>query len=113
MKRKFKKVFKPALLAGSFALAFTGVGQLQEASADGCSDEEEEADGGNKPNFKTVIGEDGRKVIVIAKAFVVCGKVPRPNVFYVIQATSINYEWENLKRNFLPKILETVKKAPF
>jgi hypothetical protein len=83
-----------------------------EAQADGCSDKQEEADGGGK-NYKTVTGPDGRKVFVIEKAFVVCGKVPRPNVIYVLQATAINYEWENLKQDFLPKIRKSVTKAPF
>jgi hypothetical protein len=31
----------------------------------------------------------------------------------VLQKSSINYEWTELKQEFLPKILESVKKAPF
>lgn len=56
---------------------------------------------------------DGKKVYVIDEAITVCGKVPRPLVAYVLQPRSINYEWEGLKQEFLPKILESVKKAPF
>lgn len=82
------------------------------AHADPCSDAQDESEGGGK-NYKTVIGPDGRKVFVIEKAFVVCGKVPKPNVIYVLQASSINYEWESLKQDFLPKIRNSVKKAPF
>lgn len=82
-----------------------------EARADKCTEKQEEAASGK--NYKTVTGADGRKVFVIEKAFVVCGKVPRPNVIYVLQATQINYEWENLKQDFLPKIRESVQKAPF
>jgi len=84
---------------------------VREARADGCNDKQEEANSGK--NYKTVKGADGRKVFVIQTAFVVCGKVPKPNVIYVLQATTINYEWENLKQNFLPLILQSVKKAPF
>lgn len=87
----------------------TGVGVAQ---ADKCGDKQDEADNGGK-NYKTVIGPDGRKVFVIEKAFVVCGTVPRPNVIYVLQATSINYEWENLKQDFMPLIRNSVKKWPF
>ncbi len=83
-----------------------------QARADGCSDRQDEADNGGK-NYKTVTGPDGRKVFVIEKAFVVCGTVPRPNVIYVLQATAINYEWENLKQDFLPLIRNSVKKWPF
>ena len=50
---------------------------------------------------------------MIDKAITVCGKVPRPLVAYVLQPRSINYEWEGMKQEFLPKIRESVKKAPF
>lgn len=57
--------------------------------------------------------QEGQKVYVIDKAITVCGKVPRPLVAYVLQPRSINYEWEGMKQEFLPKIRESVKKAPF
>ena len=84
------------------------------ALADKCS-EEQNADtgGGKKKNYRTVIGPDGRKVFVIEKAFVVCGKVPKPTVIYALQASSINYEWENLTQDFLPKVIDATRKAPF
>ncbi len=97
------------------ALAFAGTSLLGAginlAHADSCSERQEEASSGK--NYRTVTGPDGRKVFVIEKAFVVCGKVPKPNVIYVLQATNINYEWENLKQDFLPSIRQSVKKAPF
>jgi hypothetical protein len=83
------------------------------AAADNCDDRQDEAESGKEKNYRTVIGPDGRKVFVIEKAFVVCGKVPKPTVIYVLQASTINYEWETLKRDFLPKVLDSVKKAPF
>ena len=52
-------------------------------------------------------------VFVIEKAFVVCGKVPKPTVIYALQASSINYEWENLTQDFLPKVIDATRKAPF
>ena len=99
-----------ALAAGAFAVA--SLGHSGEVRADKCSDKQDEAGSGGK-NYKTVIGPDGRKVFVIEKAFVVCGKVPKPNVIYVLQASTINYEWETLKQDFMPKIRATVHKAPF
>lgn len=57
--------------------------------------------------------QDGQKVYVIDEAITVCGKVPRPLVAYVLQPRNINYEWEGMKQEFLPKIRESVKKAPF
>lgn len=100
----------PGLIAVATLLAVTFAAPV--ARADKCSDKQEQADSGGK-NYKTVIGPDGRKVFVIEKAFVVCGKVPKPSVIYVLQASNINYEWETLKQDFLPKIRNSVKKAPF
>lgn len=97
-----------------FLLAVLVLAAAPTAWADNC--DEQNAESGNKPgkkNYRTVIGPDGRKVFVIEKAFVVCGRVPKPNVIYVLQASSINYEWESLKQEFLPKVLESVRKAPF
>lgn len=56
---------------------------------------------------------NGKPVTVIDTVVAVCGKVPRPSVVYVLTAKNIDYEWENLKQDFMPMILATVKKAPF
>jgi len=100
------------------SLALAGTAALLVAAgpalADKCSeDQNAEAGGGKKKNYRTVIGPDGRKVFVIEKAFVVCGKVPKPTVIYALQASSINYEWENLTQDFLPKVIDATRKAPF
>ncbi len=111
MSRLLTTIAKGAALSAALFMGSSLVAP-SEAAADGCSDKQEEADNGGK-NYKTIVGPDGRKTFVIEKAFVVCGKVPRPNVIYVLQATAINYEWENLKQDFLPKIRKSVTKAPF
>ncbi len=92
-------VFGAALLVASPA-----------ARADKCDDQA--AEGGKGKNFHVEI-INGKKVHVIDTVIAVCGKVPRPSVVYVLQAKTINYEWENLKQDFLPLIIATVKKAPF
>ena len=56
---------------------------------------------------------NGKPVTVIDTVVAVCGKVPRPSVVYVLTPKNIDYEWENLKQDFMPLILATVKKAPF
>ncbi len=104
-------------LSTTAALAFMTSPELlglspSVAHADDCSDQQEEEDSKGGKNYRTVI-VDGRKIFVIEKAFVVCGKVPKPNVIYVLQASTINYEWATLKQDFLPKVLKATKKAPF
>jgi hypothetical protein len=99
----------------SLALAGLSLAAFAAPAAAGKCDEEQNADtgGGKKKNYRTVIGPDGRKVFVIEKAFVVCGKVPKPTVIYALQASSINYEWETLTQDFLPKVIDATRKAPF
>jgi hypothetical protein len=80
------------------------------AHADKCDDQQTAAKQGKNWHWETI---GGKKVQVIDTVIAVCGKVPRPNVVYVLQPKSINYEWENLKQDFLPLILASVKKAPF
>ncbi len=81
------------------------------ARADKCDEQAAEKKSSGKNWHWETIG--GKKVQVIDTVIAVCGKVPRPNVVYVLQAKSINYEWENLKQDFLPLIIASVKKAPF
>jgi hypothetical protein len=83
------------------------------ARADKC-DENSEANQQKKAgkNFH-IEYKNGQKVTVIDTVVSVCGKVPRPAVAYVLQAKNIGYEWESLKQDFLPLILDSVKKAPF
>lgn len=95
-----------ALVVAAAALAAPAL-----ARAEGCDDENGEKKNDGK-NFH-IEYRNGQKVHVIDTVIAVCGKVPRPSVVYVLQAKNINYEWENLKQDFLPLILATVKKAPF
>ena len=84
----------------------------QSAHADKCDDDT--GSGEKKPgkNFH-IEYRNGQKITVIDTVVAVCGKVPRPSVVYVLQAKNINYEWENLKQDFLPLVLASIKTAPF
>ena len=92
----------------------------QEAKKPRCSDAPEGGtDAAGQPKTKTktkyevVTGPDGKKIFRIKTGFVICGKVPKPEVLYGLLNSTINYEWESLKQEFLPKVLESVEKSPF
>lgn len=107
---------KALLIAAALTapIVFLGATEARAQERPGCEEDQQQAESGKKKkNYKTVIGPDGKKIFVIEKAFVVCGKIPRPTVIYAFQPSTINYEWENLKKDFIPLILETVKDAPF
>ena len=80
------------------------------ARAEGC---QEEGEGEKKQGKFHIEYINGKPVTVIDTVVSVCGKVPRPSVVYVLTPKNIDYEWENLKQDFMPLILSTVKKAPF
>lgn len=66
-----------------------------------------------KGNYERIVRADGTVVYKMKKAFILCGSVPKPSVLYGLLNTTINYEWENLKQDFLPKVLRSVETAPF
>ncbi len=53
-----------------------------------------------------------RKVIRL-EAIKVEGRIQKPQAFYILQRSNLNFEGLELKQSFVPKILESVKKAPF
>lgn len=79
------------------------------ARAEGC----DEGDGENQQGKFHIEYINGKPVTVIDTEIAVCGKVPRPSVVYVLTAKNIDYEWENLKQDFMPLVIQSVKKAPF
>lgn len=106
---------RAAIAGGALAVALALLGAPDMARAEGCGGPGEEEAGGQPKKVKwhwEVI--DGRRVQVFDnEAIRLCGKVPRPNVALLLKMKTINYEWENLKQDFLPLILASVKKAPF
>lgn len=102
-----------SVLIASIFLALSCALVAPSASWAGDCDEEDSGKSGKGEGKFHIEERNGQKVYVIDNAITVCGKVPRPLVAYVLQARSINYEWETLKQDFLPKILNSVKKAPF
>jgi hypothetical protein len=74
------------------------------ASADAADDQ---------TKVKVERGAGGKKVYKIEGEIVIEGKIQKPEAFYVLQKSSINYDWHELKQEFVPKILDSVTKAPF
>jgi hypothetical protein len=94
-----------ALMVATLAMT-AGVARAGE----GCPDDNEGEKKQGKFHIEYV---NGKPVTVIDTVVSVCGKVPRPSVAYVLTPKNIDYEWESLKQDFMPLILQTVKKAPF
>jgi hypothetical protein len=78
---------------------------------------DEDAEGGagveDQPKVKVERGAGGKKVYKIEGEIVIEGKIQKPEAFYVLQKSSINYDWHELKQEFVPRIVDSVTKAPF
>jgi len=67
----------------------------------------------SQAKVKVERGAGGKKVYKIEGEIVIEGKIQKPEAFYVLQKSGINYDWHELKQEFVPKILDSVTKAPF
>jgi hypothetical protein len=41
------------------------------------------------------------------------GRIQKPQAFYILQRSNLNFEGLELKNSFVPKIIESVEKDPF
>jgi hypothetical protein len=57
-------------------------------------------------------GVRGRKVIRIAETRIE-GRIQKPQAFYILQRSNLNFEGLELKNSFVPKIIKSVDQAPF
>mgnify|MGYP000650908802 CR=1 FL=1 len=53
-----------------------------------------------------------RKVIRL-EAIKVEGRIQKPQAFYILQRSTLNYQGLELKQSFIPKILKSVNDKPF
>ena len=70
-------------------------------------------EGAEGPKVKVEKGAGGKTVYRITEAIRIEGKIQKPEAFYVLQKSSINYDWQDLKQDFVPKIVDSVTRAPF
>jgi hypothetical protein len=82
-------------------------------AAGGAGTAEPAPDGAQGPQVKVERGAGGKKIYRITDAIRIEGKIQKPEAFYVLQKSSINYDWLDLKQDFIPKILDSVSRAPF
>ncbi len=108
------RAFTLAIVLAVAAAAAAAHAQEQPAPArPKCSDTDPSAAAGGKTKYEVVTGPDGKKIFRIKTGFVICGKVPKPEVLYGLLNSNINYEWESMKQDFVPKVLHSVEQSPF
>jgi hypothetical protein len=71
------------------------------------------AGAGDAPKVKVERGAGGKKIYRITEDIRIEGKIQKPEAFFFYQKSSINYDWQELKQDFVPRILESVNRSPF
>ncbi len=57
-------------------------------------------------------GKKPRRVIRIQETRIE-GRIQKPQAFYILQRSNLNFEGLELKNSFVPKIIKSVDQAPF
>lgn len=65
------------------------------------------------PKVKVERTSGGKKVYRITEEIRIEGKIQKPEAFFFYQKSSINYDWQEMKQDFLPRILDSVERSPF
>jgi hypothetical protein len=56
---------------------------------------------------------DGKKRVIRMDEITVEGRIQKPQAFYILPRSSLNYEGLDRKETFLPKITRTFEQDPF
>jgi hypothetical protein len=54
-----------------------------------------------------------RKKVIRLEAITVEGRIQKPQAFYILQRSNLNFEELNRAESFLPKVVKSVEKEPF
>ena len=101
---------RTTFIVSAVALAFglaPGVVHAQAAAAPAA------AAANAAPKVKVEHGAGGKKIYRITDEIRIEGKIQKPEAFFFYQKSSINYDWQELKQDFIPKILDSVSRSPF
>jgi len=63
---------------------------------------QDKKEGEEAPKVKVERGKGGKKVYRITTSFVIEGRIQKPNAFYVLERSQINYGWVQLKLGTSP-----------
>jgi hypothetical protein len=64
---------------------------------------------------ETPAGEEAKKKkkVIRLDALTVEGKIQKPQAFYILQRSNLNFEDLNRPESFVPQVVESVDKQPF
>ncbi len=63
--------------------------------------------------WAVVAAAQNKRRVIRLEAIKVEGRIQKPQAFYILQRSNLNFEGLELKQSFIPKILDSVEKDPF
>jgi hypothetical protein len=97
-------------------LAICALGLPTVAAADTKTSEqcrEDAAQAAKKPSTYHYEMIGGKQTMVVTTEIIICGHPAKPSVVILTTPKSQSYQWESLEQHMLPRILDSVKHAPF
>ena len=58
-------------------------------------------------------GQAKKKKVIRLEAITVEGRIQKPQAFYILQRSNLNFEELNKNESFVPKVVKSVEKDPF
>ncbi len=58
-------------------------------------------------------GDQGGGGVINLQETVIEGNIQKPEAFYILQHSNLNYEALEPKRSFIPQLMESVERDPF
>jgi hypothetical protein len=62
---------------------------------------------------KSSAQSSGKKKVIRLDAITVEGRIQKPQAFYILQRSNLNFEELSRSESFLPKVVKSVEKDPF
>ncbi len=56
---------------------------------------------------------NAKKKVIRLEAIKVEGRIQKPEAFYILQRSNLNFEALELKQSFIPKIVDSINENPF
>lgn len=65
------------------------------------------------PSGPSAISQAKKKKVIRLDAITVEGRIQKPQAFYILQRSNLNFDDLNRSESFVPKVVQSVEKAPF
>jgi hypothetical protein len=62
---------------------------------------------------KDASAQEAKKKVIRLEALKVEGRIQKPQAFYILQRSNLNFQGLELKESFIPKLYRSIEEKPF